>query len=367
MTIAVDARYLNVPGTGMYRYVREAVAFLIETGAQVSLLSNVSIEDFEDAGPTVDRRVFGNKRDLVWDQIDLPRMLRKMRYDIYWAPANNGVPLWPIGSTRIVSTTHDLIPLRLPRLYLVKSPRFALLYLAWTLSSALRSNVILTDSASSARDISKLLLRTSVVIPPVFYNLARPHYIDLLPPYLHDKRYIVYYGGTDVRKNVDRLVQAFELVSREWDDIWLVLVGDAFKVLNGHGQIFGCSERIVTTGYVDDETKYAIIEGALGVVYPSLYEGFGLPILEAFSLGKPVVTSSISSLAEVAGDGAIFVDPYDAADIARGILALRSAQILCGLAEGCRQQLARYNPMASRTRLSSTLASLAGDNESRER
>jgi glycosyltransferase involved in cell wall biosynthesis len=139
-------------------------------------------------------------------------------------------------------------------------------------------------------------------------------------------RYVLALGTLEPRKNHVRLIRAFEsLVQRKAidDDIPLVLAGAPGW---GHGLVVEAIEqspqrnRILTLGYVSETDLTALLTGAAVVSYVSLYEGFGLPILEAMACGAPVVTSSVSSMPEVAGDAAVLVDPYDVAAIADAIL-----------------------------------------------
>jgi len=141
-------------------------------------------------------------------------------------------------------------------------------------------------------------------------------------------RYVLFVGGLEPRKNIARLITAFASVPT---DASLVLAGgpvpwhpDEAERLNAlidelPQQV---RRRVIRTGYVSVRDKHALISGATALAYPSLHEGFGLPVLEGFAAGVPVLTSDISSLPEVAGDAAMLVDPMDPASIARGLATL---------------------------------------------
>ncbi|QQR77659.1 MAG: glycosyltransferase family 4 protein [Candidatus Moraniibacteriota bacterium] len=138
------------------------------------------------------------------------------------------------------------------------------------------------------------------------------------------KPYFLFIGRIEARKNIARMIEAFDMFKKKCGtNHKLVLAGKP-----GYGyetvahQVAHAKYRndIVELGYVSEEEKWQLLRNADGFLFPSLYEGFGLPILEAQSVGVPVLTSSTSSLVEVSGgDGAVFVDPLDARDIARGI------------------------------------------------
>jgi glycosyltransferase involved in cell wall biosynthesis len=139
-------------------------------------------------------------------------------------------------------------------------------------------------------------------------------------------RYVLFLGGLEPRKNLASLVRAFGEVTD--DDAWLVIAGGEVRWAPGYVAEVERAiaslpvprrSHVVRTGYVADEERRALLSGAEIVAYPSVYEGFGFPILEAFAANVPVLTSNVSSLPEVAGDAAVLVDPADASSIARGL------------------------------------------------
>jgi glycosyltransferase involved in cell wall biosynthesis len=337
----------------------------LETRARVTLLTNFPTEEYETPFPEVEWVGFGSRRNIVWDQYDLPRYLRKRKFDLYWAPSNNGIPFLPVKGTWRISTTHDLVPLRLPKMYLYPKPLFALPYLVWTSAAMLRSETILTVSEASARDIGRIFRRRATVIPPVFADLPKSVPRGELPGAISGRAFVVYNGGLDPRKNVPNLLAGFAIATRQWPDLCLALVGNGYAGFDTAIERLGVSENVVRTGYVDDETRYAIIKAAAGLAYPSLYEGFGLPLLEAFAAGTPVVTAANSSLPEVAGDAAIYVDPHDPSSIARGLVKLRDPETVAELRAKGWAQLARYDPAVSRERLKEAFMSAAQRHEER--
>jgi glycosyltransferase involved in cell wall biosynthesis len=137
--------------------------------------------------------------------------------------------------------------------------------------------------------------------------------------------YLLYLGTLQPRKNLKRLVDAFARLQPPTDSLQLVMAGKKgwlYADLFARVESLGLSQRIIFPGYIPDEDKAALISGATGVVYPSLYEGFGLPVLEAMACGTPVLTSNVSSLPEVAGNAALLVDPLDTEAIAMGMSRL---------------------------------------------
>jgi glycosyltransferase involved in cell wall biosynthesis len=342
--IAVDARILRHSGMGLHSYQSDGVKILMREGAEVTLLANFSGEEFAKDFPGARWNSFGSRHDIIWDQFDLPKYLSKNDFQYYWAPGNKGIPFWPIRKTKTVGTTHDIIPLRLPRMYLLRNPGFALPYFVWTLSGILRSDVLLTVSESSAEDIFKLFRRRSTVIFSALSLRTDPSPSVQLPDELSRLDYLVYTGGLDPRKNVGNLLTAFAMKLRDSPALHLVIIGRSTETLNPLLAELNLTKSVILTGFVSEDEKTAILHGAKALVYPSIYEGFGLPILEAFAAGVPVLTCRNSSLVEVAGDAAIYVDPRSPASIAHGITEILQTEVSDTLRELGRLRLQHFDP-----------------------
>ncbi len=222
-----------------------------------------------------------------------------------------------------VTTIHDLSPIRFPR---HMHPRIVSVHRArfnWIKKEA---NIIIAPSVATKADLIEYGIREERirVIPEAASIIHKPateqQIQKVKTKYNIDSNYIVTVG-VGQRKNTDRLIQAFEK-SAAGQSLKLVLIGRST-------QHFDDGRGIRFTGHVTDEEFAALISGAQAMVYPSLYEGFGLPILEAFNANVPVVTSNLSSMPEVAGDAAILVDPYEVESISEGITkALKNQKTL---------------------------------------
>jgi glycosyltransferase involved in cell wall biosynthesis len=208
----------------------------------------------------------------------------------------------------------------------------------WT--AAHRSDCILTVSDASKRDILHLFN-----IPPekivVVYNAIDAHFSVTPPPdavsrvrerYQLDHRFVLYVGNIKPHKNLVRLIEAFaELRRRGFDELKLLIIGDEISKLPAlrravHSHKLHKHVRFL--GYLEDETLASLYRLASVFVFPSLYEGFGLPPLEAMASGTPVVTSNVSSMPEVTGDAAVLVDPYSVDSIVEGIARVLSDPVL---------------------------------------
>jgi glycosyltransferase involved in cell wall biosynthesis len=260
------------------------------------------------------------------ERFDLPRVEWFARFDVLFAP--NFVPP-PTRAPRLVVTVHDLAFKRFPQ----TAPHGTKSWLT-RLDRALKSAArVIAVSESTRRDLLELSdvdPAKVVVIPlgvdPTVFRPSDPGAIsavrarfDLSGPYL------LSLGGIEPRKNLANLLRAFSRLSSE---TLLVIAGGGVEWNpEGANRLAQSLEeltadvrgRVVRTGYVSEADKVALMSGADAFVYPSLYEGFGLPVLEAMACGTAVVTSNLSSLPEVAGDAAVLVDPADPSSITDGL------------------------------------------------
>jgi len=260
------------------------------------------------------------------EQIAIPWALRRERVDLFHAPH---YVLPPLVQCPSVVTIHDCIHLMFPQ-YLPN--RWALAYARTSITlAAKRATRVLTVSESSKRDIQRF-----VDIPPgkvdVIYNSFDPRFgvepdaetIDRVRErYQLQSEFVLYAGNVKPHKNLERLIEAFHIVrSRGLDQLKLVLIGDEiskYTALRRAVHQHQLHNYVRFLGYLPEETLAVMYRLAGVFVFPSLYEGFGLPPLEAMASGTPVVTSNVSSLPEVAGDAAVLVDPYSAEAIADGM------------------------------------------------
>jgi glycosyltransferase involved in cell wall biosynthesis len=234
-----------------------------------------------------------------------------------------------------VLTIHDAIPYVYPQ----TSTRLDwLIYRVWLPLAVRAASAVITDSAHSREDILTHLPvapERVAVVPLAADRRFRPLPLAQVEPVLRhyglQRPYILYVGALESRKNLPRLLEAYALL-RAWSPRWrLMIVGAAkwkFSPIFDAVQRLGLEGHVDFTGYVADEHLPALYAGADLFAFPSLYEGFGLPVLEAMACGAPVVTSNTSSLPEVAGDAALLVDPTDVRQIAQAMWLVLSQPAL---------------------------------------
>jgi len=272
------------------------------------------------------------------------------------------LPLRAKGS-RNIYTIHDLVPLRLPYTTLDNKR------LTYTLMRkiAAEADHIVTVSEHSKRDIIQLLgveesrvtnTYEAVEFPPSMLERSDDEIAEQLRgSYRLDFRdYLLFYGALEPKKNVARLIDAYLLSSVDIPLVITGAVGWGNRAESKRLEELRAEARANPNGkrnihhfeYASLPMLVTLIRGARAVLFPSLYEGFGLPVLEAMKLGTPVVTSRVSSLPEIAGDAALYVDPYDVSDIARAIKTivaddgLRAELTQRGRAQSELFSLARY-------------------------
>lgn len=197
-----------------------------------------------------------------------------------------------------------------------------------------RSQCIVTLSESSKQDILDafpLDPNQVIIVPPAFEVCeCYTSEVQMRSKFNINGPYILYLGNLEPRKNIERLIRALALLPRD-TDISLVVAGQKGWLFDGifsTVQQLGLEHRVIFTGYISAEEKSALYRNAALFAFPSLYEGFGIPILEAMSVGTPVLCGNTSSMPEVAGNAAVLVDPLSVEAIADGLYKLLSDKAL---------------------------------------
>jgi glycosyltransferase involved in cell wall biosynthesis len=325
--VAIDARKLHDFGIGTYiRNLLRQLARIDRDTEYVLLCQQPDLDVGAQLGANFRTVLEPSPNYSLREQIHVPWVLRRERPDVYHAPHY----ILPAGvRCRSVVTIHDCIHLMFPQ-YLPNRAAYAYARASmW--AAARRSDRILTVSEASKRDILHFFN-----VPPekivVVYNAIDDHF-SVTPAdedvarvrerYQLDHRFVLYVGNIKPHKNLVRLIEAFaELRRGGFDEVKLLIIGDQISKLPAlrravHSHKLHKHVRFL--GYVSDQTLGILYRLAAAFVFPSLYEGFGLPPLEAMASGTPVVTSNVSSLPEVAGDAAVLVDPYDVDSIVDGM------------------------------------------------
>ncbi len=302
----------------------------------------------------------------VWfEQVALPRAAQEDAVDVLH------VPYWGSALVRrvpTVVTVHDLIPM------LLLAYRGGILVRTYTrlvAEGARRADMVLTDSQASRRDIRRYLKVPAErvrAVPLAVDGMYRRVEDEERLTYVREKyrlpnRFLLYLGGFDQRKNVTTLIQAYAalvLTMKEVAqaqehaasvlDVVLVVAGrlptrdtrffpDPRKIVRA----FGIEEHVRFIGWVDEEDKPALYTLAEALVFPSLYEGFGLPVLEAMACGTPVIAANAASLPELVGDAGLLVAPRDVEGLAEAMLhVLENEELKAELSRRAREKALRF-------------------------
>jgi len=327
MRIAIDARKLHDFGIGTYiRNLLRQLARIDGRNEYVLLCQDADLGLADQLGPNFRAVREPSPNYSFSEQIHVPWVLRRERPDVFHAPH---YVLPPAVSCRSVVTIHDCIHLMFPQ-YLPNRAA-ALFARAAMWAAAKRADRILTVSEASKRDILRFF-RVPADKVVVVYNAIDERF-SIAPSdedvarvrerYQLNHEFVLYVGNIKPHKNLVRLIEAFdELRNSGFEHLKLLIIGDQISKLPAlrravHSHKLHKHVRFL--GYLDDDTLAVLYRLAAVFVFPSLYEGFGLPPLEAMACGTPVVTSNTSSLPEVAGDAAVLVDPTDTHAITDGM------------------------------------------------
>ena len=326
LRIAIDARKLRDFGIGTYvRNLLRHLSRVDHTTEYVVLCRGTDCELVSELGENFRAVPEYSPGYSVREQITVPRDLRREKVDLFHAPHYVLPPLTPCKS---VVTIHDCIHLRFPQ-YLPNRLGYA--YARSSLWVAThRSNRILTVSEASKRDILEYFN-----VPPdkihVIYNGIDERFGEPPPDedvnrvrerYQLDGPFVLYAGNIKPHKNLGRLIAAFDILrhgSSEFEQVKLIIIGDEiskYAALRHAVHRHKLHKHVRFFGFVPTRTLAILYRLAAVFVFPSLYEGFGLPPLEAMASGTPVITSNVSSLPEVVGDAALLIDPLQPEEIA---------------------------------------------------
>jgi len=316
----------NKTGTENYSY--QILKTLLKIDKKNEYIIYVRPGTITDAIVQHNARVVTINWPRLWTQVGLAKQTFQDNLDILFVPAHTS-PLIHKRGLKTVVTVHDLGSEYLPRAHQLKQR----LYLKWITKYQLKTaSKLIAVSNSTKTDLIKKAGIDSKKIEVIYEgfdkNLFKPVKGDVLINSLKEfdlvpLEYFLFVGTIQPRKNLERLIKAFSINSlARSPKTKLIIVGskgwlydDIFKL----PKKLGIEEKVKFLGRVEDKQLPALYSGAIALIFPSLFEGFGLPIIEAQASGCPVLISNVSSMPEIAGKGALFVNPYSLEDIIRGI------------------------------------------------
>lgn len=318
----VNGRYLTQKATGVHRYAFEICNQLHEMGVDFHVAIPQKIQsDYKFKFKTVK---CGSLNTHLWEQISLPRYLKSIGSPLLVSFTGCG----PLNYANQIMTIHDVSHERYPEWFSKNYNRF---YHFMMPRIGRKAHAVLTVSKFSKKEIVDTLGLDADKIHVVHSNVPfrnKPSKDEILnyQPDPSRERYIIAVSTMDPRKNFIRLVEAFEKINDK--SVKLYIIGMSFKAFNTPDLQKLISDNVHLPGYIPDDALQKMYQDALLSVYPSLYEGFGLPPLESMTYGCPVINSDIPALREVSGDAALYVDPYSVEDITARINQLLEDEAL---------------------------------------
>lgn len=284
----------------------------------------------------------------LWTQFGLARATFKDPLNVLFVPSHT-LPLIRKKSLKTVMTVHDLGAEYLPAMHQVKQR----LYLGFITKLQLKTatKLIAVSKATKEDLINKVGVdseKISVVYEAANTKVFKPFRIDpnrssLKHLGLVSGKYFFFLGSVQPRKNLQRLIEAFAKLD---PSLKLVIAGgDGWlsSKIYSESERLGIKDRVLFLGRINDSMAISLYSSAIALTFPSLFEGFGLPILEAFALNCPVLTSNISSMPEVAGDAAVLVDPYSVESITQGLKKVMDETVSRKLVSLGKEQLKKFS------------------------
>jgi glycosyltransferase involved in cell wall biosynthesis len=305
--LLINLAFLGTKYTGLTTYTKNLIPQLANLNP--TLITSNSYPDFNtypvSANLTQEQGTKGNIKRLIWTETQLYQTYQQLKSSLLFTP----IPEAPIyRNCRYIVTVHDLIPLRFPKF----SPLtfYNKYYLPQVLKKATH---IIAVSQATAADINKFF---NIPLDKITVILSGYDSHNFRPLNLTTRPYFLYLGRYDPHKNLGRLITAFSQIDPEYQ---LLIVGQFdprfTPALQQQVEALSISQRVQFLNYVSYTELPQLLNQATALVYPSLWEGFGLPVLEAIACGTPVITSNLSSLPEVTGDAAILINPYSIDEI----------------------------------------------------
>lgn len=320
MKIGIDGRAAKwYRGTGIGTYTYELINFLGKIPGYyyyVHMPQNINFPYYENI-EIIDSK--DNKKENFWDEVRNPNCISSLDIDLYHIP-QNGIGMPNPKKCPYIITLHDIIPCKLPE---TVNPKFLKLFQKTMPPILEKSDGVITVSNFSKQDIVNTFNYPEdkvFVTPLASEKIYRP--LDkLYSKKLIEKNYgisdpfILYIGGLSHRKNIVRIIEAFELLKTKYNkNIKLVIAGKKdsnYEFYKKEVQRFSLASHVVFPGFIPMEHMPYIYNASELFVYPSLYEGFGLPPIEAMACGVPVISSNITSMPEVLKNAAILINPKD--------------------------------------------------------
>jgi len=334
--LIVDARMIDSSGIGTY--IENVLSRIVNNRLNFKIILLGEKEKLAHKFPEVEIIECSSSIYGVKEQLDFIKKTPK-EYDLFWSPHYN-IPIFL--RKKLLVTIHDFFHLDMPEFVQGFEKKLYARLMFNRVSK--RANEIITVSNFSKNQSAVHLGENNNV--NVIYNGVDQKWFHLEKDKSQEKTYILFVGNVKPHKNLKNLIKAYELIKNDIVED-LVIVGKKEGFITGDSYISSLNndllKRITFTGYVSDAELKSWVCNAKALVFPSIYEGFGLPPLEAMACGTPVITSDAASLPEVCKDAAIYFDPYNIEDIAEKLRStLNNEELLTLLSTKGKKQATKF-------------------------
>lgn len=371
MRIGIDARlFVGKNYTGIARSVDEVLKcwekkypmheFYLFSGKKISLNRSLPNNWHVIDAPWI---IDSSK---LWSFFKLPKIIKYLELDIYWG--TNYVLPRKNRRTKYVVTVYDLALFKFQGIGAFKN---TMRVKTLTKAACENANKIIAISKATADDIQEILnIPENKIVVSYCGGLSGERInskSEINPILMTENKFFLFISTIEPRKNIINIVKGFEdYIDRTKEKHNLVLAGkkgwrcdEIYETIENSKY----RDRIIMPGYISDDDKEYLMRNAIAFVYPSLYEGFGIPIIEAFSYELPVITSNVSSMPEVGGDVALYVDPYSVSDISMALekMANMSDVDRMELKKGMKERVAYFSWEKNAEEIMTTFENLVND------
>lgn len=332
MKIGIDARAARwYRGTGIGTYTYQLIYninLVDKLNHYLLFLPDENISDL-NPGDNIDIKLISeDKKENFWEEVDIPNILTDTGIDVYMVP-QNGIGLPKNKTCPFIITLHDVIPYKMPE---TVGPQYLQIYKKEIPEIIPECDGVVTVSNYSKQDIAKTLnfpeekiYVTHLAAEDIYYpqnkTLCRQY---VKRNYGIENKFILYVGGFSPRKNIKGLIQAFSMVKSKLNNEYkLVILGKKGRSYYDYRDLaynLNIKDDVIFPGYIPVDELPIFYNASEVMCYPSFYEGFGLPPLEAMACGTPVIASNTTSIPEILGDDALYIDPFNVDDMANKLL-----------------------------------------------
>ncbi len=305
-SICVDARMINHSGIGVY--IQEILKCLTIDFNLILLVAHEQISNIEILKLNARIITVKSKIYTIKEQIEIPLKIPKC--DIFWCPHYNA-PIFPTRAKKKISTIHDIYHLRHSQNINLIQKFYSKIIFFFTIKN---SQVIITVSEFSKNEILLFYPKIQNKIK-VIHNGIEHLKTKIVIESKIDYEYLLYVGNVKPHKNLKTLIEAFNLIKIKHSQLKLVIIGKKDGFINGEKYIQNSQEDIIFTGHIDNVKLVEYYKNAKIFIFPSIYEGFGFPPLEAMIFSCPTICSNAASIPEICEDATLYFNPYNCLEL----------------------------------------------------